>query len=96
MDPIQEAIEEIKSRELGASFSYRQVAKKYGISYRTLARRHQGKTQPRALAHLSIYPQREKELVQYIESLTKRRTPPSRPIIRHLASSLLGRDVLER
>ena len=40
MDPIQEAIEEIESRELGASFSYRQVVKRFGISYRTLARRH--------------------------------------------------------
>ena len=95
MDPIQEAIEEIESREPGASFTYRQVAKKYSINERTLARRHQGKTQPRAFAHLSIHPQREKELVQYIESLTERRTPPSRTIIRSLASSLLGREVLE-
>jgi hypothetical protein len=42
MDPIQKAIEEIESREEGASFSYRQVAKKYGVDRRTLARRHQG------------------------------------------------------
>ncbi|EOA85612.1 uncharacterized protein SETTUDRAFT_112526, partial [Exserohilum turcica Et28A] len=51
---------------------------------------------PRALAYLSIHLQREKELVQYIKSLTKRRTLPSRLIIRYLTSSLLSRDVLER
>jgi hypothetical protein len=31
MNPIQEAIKEIDSREEGATFSYTQVAKKYGV-----------------------------------------------------------------
>jgi hypothetical protein len=31
MDPIQEAIECIESREAGDDFSYRQVAKKFGV-----------------------------------------------------------------
>ena len=40
IDLIQKAIKDIKLREEGASFSYREVAKRHGISYRTLARRH--------------------------------------------------------
>jgi hypothetical protein len=63
MDPIQEAIEEIESREPGAYFLYSQVAKRYNVDQRTLARRHQGQTQPRHLAHLSLHPQQEQELV---------------------------------
>jgi len=42
MDLIQEAIEYIESREPGASFSYRKVAKKFNIDRTTLSRRHQG------------------------------------------------------
>jgi len=37
MDLIEKAIEEIKSREEGASFSYHEVAKKYNIYRATLA-----------------------------------------------------------
>jgi hypothetical protein len=37
MDPIQEAIEEIESRNLGDEFSYQQIAKKYNINRCTLA-----------------------------------------------------------
>jgi DNA invertase Pin-like site-specific DNA recombinase len=44
MDPIQEAIKAIKSREEGVSFSYREVAKQFGVSRATLSRRHQGLT----------------------------------------------------
>jgi hypothetical protein len=95
MDPIQEAIEEIESSEEGASFSYREVAKKFGISYRTLARRHQGQTQPRAIAHLSLHPQHETELIRYIKTLTERCTPPTRLMIRNFASSLAGKEVSE-
>jgi hypothetical protein len=95
MDPIQKAIEEIESREPGAYFSYSQVAKRYNIDRRTLARRHQGQTQPRHLAHLSLHPQQEQELVQYIKTLTKRRTQPTRTIIRNFTLSLASREVSE-
>jgi transposase-like protein len=44
MDPIQEAIKEIESREPGDKFSYREVARKYGVDRTTLSRRHQGKS----------------------------------------------------
>ena len=42
MDPIQEAIEYIESREAGDKFSYRQVAKRFGVDRTTLSRRHKG------------------------------------------------------
>ncbi|KAF1343437.1 hypothetical protein EJ07DRAFT_186865 [Lizonia empirigonia] len=86
MDPIQKAIEEIESRDPGASFSCSQVAKKYNVGRVTLARRHQGQTQPRRLAHLSLHPQHETELVQYIKTLTERRKPPKRQMIRDFAN----------
>ena len=95
MDPIQEAITEINSRAPGASFSYNEIAQKYGINRRTLARRHQGQSQPHAIAHQKLHPQRELELVQYIKTLTERRTPPSRRMIRNFASTLAGGEVSE-
>ena len=47
MDPIQEAIEDVEPREDGASFSYREAAKKFGVNRTTLSRRHQGLQRPR-------------------------------------------------
>jgi hypothetical protein len=93
MDPIKKAIEEIESREEGAYFSYREVAKRYNISRATLMRRHQGQTRPCRLANLALHPQQEKELVQYIKGLTERRLPPTRSMIRNFASSLAGKEV---
>ena len=95
MDPIQKAIEDIESRDRDTSFSYREVAKRYGISHRTLARRHQGQTQPRGLTHRFLNPEHETELVQYIKSLTDRRIPPTRSMIRSYATKLAKRDVSE-
>ncbi|KAF1976051.1 hypothetical protein BU23DRAFT_578852 [Bimuria novae-zelandiae CBS 107.79] len=43
MDPIDKAIEEIESRGPGEEFSYRKIAKKYGVPDTTLRRIHQGK-----------------------------------------------------
>jgi AraC-like DNA-binding protein len=40
MDPIQEAIEYIKSLEPGDDFSYTKVAAQFGVQRSTLARRH--------------------------------------------------------
>jgi len=42
MTPIQEAIEYIESRESGDEFSYRQIAKRFGVDRTTLSRRHKG------------------------------------------------------
>jgi hypothetical protein len=93
MDRIQEAIEEIESREPGDDFSYNKIAAKYNIDRRTLARRHQGLTRPRDVSHLSLHPQHEVELVQYIKTLTERRLPPTRTMIQQFASQLAGKEV---
>jgi transcriptional regulator with XRE-family HTH domain len=42
MDPILDAIEAIESREDSASFSYREVANKFGVDRTTLSRRYRG------------------------------------------------------
>jgi len=81
MDPIQEAIEALNSREEGTDFSYREIAKRFKVSRATLARRHQGLCSDRAggnQKHQNLSPQQERELVKYIEALTKRGLPPTR------------------
>jgi transposase len=40
MDPIEAAITAIESRESGETFSYRQIAKEFGVVVSTLTRRH--------------------------------------------------------
>ncbi|KAH8626107.1 hypothetical protein IG631_19986 [Alternaria alternata] len=62
MDPIQEAIKEIESREPGDEFSYQAIAKKYGVGRMTLMRRHKGETEAYGLRQLSLHPQHEAEL----------------------------------
>ncbi|EOA81764.1 uncharacterized protein SETTUDRAFT_24157 [Exserohilum turcica Et28A] len=74
MDLIQEAIAEIESRELGDKFSYQAIAKKHGVARMTLMRRHRGETEAYGVRNLSLHPQHEKELVRYIDTLTKRQS----------------------
>jgi hypothetical protein len=44
MDPIKVAIKLIESRDLGEDFSYRKVAKIYGVNQVTLSQKHRGVT----------------------------------------------------
>ncbi|EOA85502.1 uncharacterized protein SETTUDRAFT_20998 [Exserohilum turcica Et28A] len=67
MDPIQEAIAEIESREPGDKFSYQAIAKKHGVARMTLMRRHRGETKAYGVRNLSLHPQHEKELI-WLES----------------------------
>jgi hypothetical protein len=95
MDPIQEAIAEIESREPGDEFSYQAIAKKYGVARMTLMRRHKGETEAYSVRKLSLHPQHETELIRYIDTLTERRLPPTRLIIQRFALNLAGKAVLE-
>jgi transposase len=95
MDPIQKAIEEIESHKAGDDFSYRQIAKKYSVVRSTLQRWHRDQMRTREVSHLILHPQQETELVQHIQSLTERRTPPTRGLIRSMASSLAKQEVSE-
>ena len=42
MGAIEDAIEAIESREPGEDFTYRNIAKIFGVNRTTLARRHKG------------------------------------------------------
>ncbi|KAF1837645.1 hypothetical protein BDW02DRAFT_490954 [Decorospora gaudefroyi] len=99
MDPILDAIAAIEAREPGESFSYREVAKRFGVDRTTLSRRYQGNSQPHIEAmqeHHIVDPHYEKELVQYIESLTARGLPPSKSMIKNFASTVSKWEVLDR
>ena len=95
MQPIQEAVEYLKSREAGDNFSYREVAKRFGVDRVTLIRRHRGDNEAYGLRNLSLHLQHETELVRYINTLTERRLPPTREIIQRFALDLAGKAVLE-
>jgi hypothetical protein len=96
MDPINEAIEEIKSLEQGETFTYAAIAKKHGVVRTTLMRRHKG-ISASYTTHGSnsrkLNPQQEAELVKYIQSLTARRLQPSNDMIRNFASAIAKGDV---
>ncbi|KAF7577039.1 hypothetical protein PtrM4_012790 [Pyrenophora tritici-repentis] len=93
MDSIQDAINAIELRAPGEHFTYSEIAKRFSVERSTLARRHQGKCQPRSIAHQILHPQQEKELVEYIQGLTARRTPPTREMIKNFASTIAGKGV---
>jgi hypothetical protein len=46
MAPINNAIEEIESHGSGGGWSYRNIAKKYGVACESLRRLHQGINAP--------------------------------------------------
>jgi transposase-like protein len=74
MDAINAAIEAIELRKPGASFSYRAVAKQFGVDRTTLSQRHRGAQQTVAAKHEEqqlLNPQQEAELVVYIERCTE-------------------------
>jgi hypothetical protein len=47
----------------------------------TLMRQHRGETEAYGVRNLSLYLQHEKELVRYINTLTKRRLLPTKEMI---------------
>jgi hypothetical protein len=99
MDPILDAIAEIESREPGASFSYRQLAKKYQCDRTTLSCKHQGLTDSHAganRARANLTPEQDLELAKYIEQLSGEGLPPTRAMIRNFASGLAKEAVSER
>jgi hypothetical protein len=99
MDPILDAIAEIESCKPGASFPYRQLAKKYQCNQTTLSRKHQGLTDRHAGANrtrANLTPEQDLELAKYIEQLSGEGLPPTRAMIRNFASGLAKKAVSER
>jgi transposase-like protein len=98
MDLIQEAIEDIESREPGAKFSYREVAKRFGVDRTTLSRRHQGKQvnyEAQAERQLLLNPHQEHELMLYIGRCVRRGLPPTREMLQNFAATIANREVSE-
>ena len=98
MEPIQEAIEYLESREAGDNFSYRQVAKIFNVDRTTLSRRHQGKQRDEATFHRDwqlLNPQQELQLVKYIEKCTRQGLPPNREMIKNFGSAIAQWEVSE-
>jgi transposase-like protein len=97
MDPIQEAIKYIESREAGDKFSYRQVAKIFGVDRTTLSRRHWGAQQPRgteAAEHQrNLNPQQEDKLIGFVEGQTRDGVPPTRSILKNFGSAVAQHKV---
>ena len=91
MAPIDEAIEDLKSRKEGEQFSLREIAKKYSVERSTLGRRWRGVTSSKEEGYAkqqALSPQQEMELVRYIKRLTKRGLPPTREMIRNFSSEV--------
>ena len=96
MSSIEAALAAIDSLKPGEKVNYMQVAKKYGVERTTLARRHKGASTSSAIKvqnQLSLHPQQEYELVQYIERLGRQGLPPTRAAIQNFGSQLAGKRV---
>jgi hypothetical protein len=96
MSPIEAALAAIEALESGKKLVYTHIAAKYGVDRRTLARRHPGVTVSRdtqAQNLQALHPQQEQELVRYIECLTSRGLPPTRPMIRRFASDITKKEI---
>lgn len=98
MDPIDEAIIAINSREPGDKLVYQEYADFFEVDRSTLSRRHTGRQTSRntkKVAQQKLNPQQEEELVLYIEDLTRRGLPPTRDMVRNFASTIAHERVSE-
>ena len=98
MGAIEDAIEAIESREPGEDFTYRNIAKIFGVNRTTLARRHQGSQASRTVISTNqqkLSPEEELELVDYINRLTKRALLPTQEIIQNFALQVAREPVGE-
>jgi hypothetical protein len=97
MSSIEAATAAIKSLDSGEQFSYRQIAKLYGCDRTTLAGRHKHHSRTtrslEAQNRQALHPQQEKELMRYIERLTRRGRSPTRAMIRNFGSQIARRGL---
>jgi hypothetical protein len=92
MAPIDDALEDLKSQE-HPNYSY--TAKKYGIERTKLSRRHRGiigskeeATEEKRL----LNKQQQKNLVQYVNTLSERGLPPTNAMVRNFARDICGKQ----
>ena len=96
MQPIDAALAAIDALKPGEKPVYAKIARKFGVDPVTLSRRHRGISTSRQAAaenRQALHPQHEAELIEYIDRLSKRGLPPTRNIIRNIASQLAQRQV---
>ncbi|CAE7021561.1 HTH Tnp Tc5 domain containing protein [Pyrenophora teres f. teres] len=99
MAPIDDAVEDLKSRDSGEHFTLAEVAKKYQVNRSTLGRRWRGVTASREDGYLNqeaLNQQQELELIQYIMRLTERGLSRTREIIRDFSSKIAHRQLSDR
>ena len=98
MAPIDEALAAIDSLEPGDKIVYAKFADAYGVDPETLRRRVLGmqrSCEDKNINQSKLNPQQEEILVEYINELTERFTPPKRSQIRLFATRLCGTIVSE-
>ena len=96
MDPIEAAIEEIKSLPREEYFSFAAIAKKYGVVRSTLQRRHRLETQPRTVKDIqqrALTTMQEDELIKWINRMNDIKIPPLGRLVRNWASEIAGKEV---
>ena len=96
MSSIEAALAAIASLASGEEINYTQIAKTHGVVRSTLTRRHQGVSASRATRYehqQAIHPQQERELLRYINQLTRRGLPPTRAMIRNFASQIAKKEL---
>ncbi|KAF1364047.1 hypothetical protein EJ07DRAFT_172976 [Lizonia empirigonia] len=94
--PLNQALAEIAQLSPSKKIQYTQIAENYGVERSTLSRRHRGVTRSRDATdedRQNLNPQQEKDLVKYIEQLTKQRLPPTRDMIQNFASGVAQKRV---
>jgi hypothetical protein len=96
MGSIEAALAAIESLGTEESINYAEIARNYGVERCTLSRRHRARTQSRAdegINRRKLNNQQEKELVNYIEMLTRRGLPPTRVMIKNFAACVAQTSV---
>jgi hypothetical protein len=99
MTPIDNAIEDLKSRDPGEHFMLKEVAEKYQVNRSTLGRRWRGVTaswEDGYLNQQALGQQQELELIRYITKLTERGLPPTREMIRNFSSEVAHQQLSNR
>jgi hypothetical protein len=70
------------------------TAKLYNVDRSTLSRRHRNVTNPKPICYENqqlLSQQQEKDLVKYINKLTKKGLPPTTAMVRNFAEQIAGK-----
>ena len=95
MDPIDAAVEALKSLEPGERPNISQVAREYGVERSRLSKRYrgvQGTYASRAEKKRLLNNTQEKQLLQYIDKLCVQGLPPTKEMIRNFAPEIAQQE----